>query len=115
MVDGVDVLSNLGRVPNMVETMALMEDTVGLTPTNTLEYLVRRGGVTLPNDGVMFLVILGLRLSVVKDTVEVMVDEVGPSINKGGAVIQNVGLLGSKYGKGGGYTLSLLGEGGEGG
>ena len=63
----------------------------------------------------MVLVISGLRLSVVKDTVEAAVDEHGPSISKGGASIPNVGLSGSKYGKGGGDTLSLLGEGGEGG
>ena len=60
------------------------------------------------------MVISGLRLSVVKDTVEAAVDEVGSSISKGGAAIPNVGLSGSKYGKGGGDTLSLLGEGGEG-
>ncbi|CAF1521282.1 unnamed protein product, partial [Adineta steineri] len=39
----------------MVETMALMEDTVGLTPTETLESLVRGGGVTAPVYGVMVL------------------------------------------------------------
>ena len=96
----------------MVETMALMDDTVGLTLTETLESLVRGGGVTVLDDGVM---VLGLRISAVKDTVEAVVDEVGLSINKGGATILNVGLSGSKYRKGGGDTLSLLGEGGEGG
>ena len=115
MVDGVDVLSNLGGVPNMVETMALMEDTVGLTPTETLESLVHCGGVTALVDGVMVLVISGLRLSTVKDTMEGIVDEVGSSISKEGAGIPNVRLSGSKYGKSGGDTLSLLGEGGEGG
>ena len=40
----------------MVETMDLMEDTVGFTPTETLESLVH-GGVTAPVDGVMVLVI----------------------------------------------------------
>ena len=50
-----------------------------------------------------------------KDTVEVVVDEVSLSISKGGAAIPNVGLSGSKYGKGGGDTFILLGEGGEGG
>lgn len=74
--------------------------------------MVHRGGVTIPDDGVM---VLALRISAVKDTLESTVDEVGPSINKGGAAIPNVGLSGSKYGKGGGDTLSLLGEGGEGG
>ena len=58
---------------------------------------------------------MGLRFSTVKETIEVAVDEVGLSINKGGVVIPNVGLSGSKYRKGGGDTLSLLGEGGEGG
>ena len=50
-----------------------------------------------------------------KDTTEAVVDEVGLSISKGGATILNVGLSRSKYRKGGGDTLSLLGEGGEGG
>ena len=99
----------------MVETMALMEDTVGLIPIETLESLVRGGGVTISDDGVMVLVISRLRLSTVKDIVEVAVDEVGPSISKEGVGILNVGLSGSKYRKGGGDTLSLLGEGGEGG
>ena len=95
----------------MVETMALMADTVGLTLIETLESLVNGGGVTVPDDEVM---IVGLRLFVVKDSVEATVDEVGLSINKGGTTIPNVGLFGSKYGKGGGDTLSLLGEGREG-
>ena len=50
-----------------------------------------------------------------KDIVEVAVDEVGLSISKGGATSPNVGLSESKYGKGGGDTLFLLGEGGGGG
>ena len=50
-----------------------------------------------------------------KDIVEDAIDEVGPSISKGGDDSPNVGLSGSKYGKGGGDTLSLFGEGGEGG
>ena len=99
----------------MIETMALIEDIVGLTPTETLESLVRGGGVTTPVDGVMVLVISRLRLFAMKDTVDVTVDEVGPSISKGGLAIPNVGLSGSMYGKGGGDTHSLLGEGGEGG
>ena len=77
--------------------------------------MVRGGGVTVLDDGVRVLVILGLRLSIVKDTVELAVDEVGPSISKGGAASPNVGLSGSKYQKGGGDTLLLLGEGGGGG
>ena len=99
----------------MVETMALIEDTVGLTPTKTLGSLVRDGGVTAPVGAVMVMVISGLRLSVVKDTMVSKVDEVGSSISKGGAASPNVGLFGSKYGKGGGDTLCLLGEGGGGG
>ena len=47
-------------------------------------------------------------------TMEAAVDEVSPSISKGGVGIPNVGLSRSKYGKGGGDTLSLLGEGREG-
>ena len=50
MVIGVDVLLNLGGVPNMVETMALIDDTVGLTLTETSESLVLGGGVTIPDD-----------------------------------------------------------------
>ena len=46
----------------MVETMALADDMVGLTLTETLESQVLCG-VTIPDDGV------GLKLSVVKDTV----------------------------------------------
>ena len=88
---------------------------MGLTPTETLGSQVRDVGVTTPVDGVMVLVISGLRLSVVKDNLEAAVDEVNSSISKGGDAIPNVGLSGSKYGKGGGDTLSLLVEGGEGG
>ena len=57
--------------------------------------------------------VVRLRLSIVKDTIEATV-EVGPSIDIGEAAIPKVGLLRSKYGKGGGDALSLLGEGGEG-
>ena len=88
---------------------------MGLTPTKTLESLVHGGGVTAPVDGVMVLVISGLRIFVVNDTVDIIVDEVGPSISKGGVAILNVGLSESKYVKVGGDTLSLSGEGGEGG
>ena len=49
-VNGVDVLSNLGGVPNMVETMGLMDDTVGLTLLEPSESLVLGGGVTIPDD-----------------------------------------------------------------
>ena len=110
MVDGVDVLSNPGGVPNMVESLALMDDTVGLTLTKTLDSLVRGGGVTIPDDGVM---VVGLRLFAIKDTIQVVV-KVGPSIDMGGVTIPKVGLFGSKYGKGAGDALRLLGEGSEG-
>ena len=87
----------------MVETMALMNDTVRLTLTETSESLVL-GGVTILDDGV------GLKISTIKDTVEAKV-EVAPSMDKGGATILKLGLFGSKYGKGGGSALCLLGEG----
>ena len=103
MVNGGDVLLNLRGVPNMVETMALTGDMVGLTLIETSKSWVLCG-VTIPK------VCVGLNLSTVKDTVEAMV-EVGPFMEKGGAAIQKVGLFGSKYGKGGGDALCLLGEG----
>ena len=43
MVNGVDVLLNLRGVPNMVETMALIDDSMGLTLTETSESLVLCG------------------------------------------------------------------------
>ena len=103
MVNGVNVLLNMRGVPNMVETMALTDDTVGLMLTETSESLVLCG-VTIPE------VCVGLKLSAVKDTIEAVV-EVGPSMDKGGEAIPKVGLFGSKYGKGGGDALCLLGEG----
>ena len=106
MVNGVDVLLNPRGVPNMVETMVVMDDTVGLTLTETSESLVLCG-VTIPE------VCVGLKISTVKDTIEAVV-EVGPSMDKGGASIPKEGLFGSKYGKGGGDALCLLGEGDEG-
>ena len=95
----------------MVETMALIEDTVGVTPIDRLGFLVCGAGVTPTVDGIKVPVVSGLRISAVKDTVEVVVDEVSLSISKGGATSPNVGLSGSMYGKGGGDTLCLLGEG----
>ena len=89
----------------MVETMALIEDIVRVAPTERLEFLVCGGGVTPIVDGVKVLVVSGLRLSVGKDTVEVVVDEVSPSISKGGVANPNVRLSESKYGKGGVDTL----------
>ena len=87
----------------MVETMALTDDTVGLTLTKTSGYQVLWGVTILE-------VCVGLELSVVKDTKEVVV-EVGPSMDKYGATIPKLGLSGSKYGKGRGDGLGLFGEG----
>ena len=87
----------------MVETMALIDDTVGFTFVETSESRVR-DGVTISD------VCAGLALSVVKDTKEAMV-ELGPSIGSGGAAILKVGLFGSKYGKGRGDDSFLLEEG----
>ena len=81
----------------MVETTALADDTVGLTLTKTSGSRVL-GGVTIPE------VCVGLKLSVVKDTVEATI-EVGPSMDKGGEAIPKVGLLRSNYGKGGGDAI----------
>ena len=68
-------------------------------------------GVTPIVDGVKVPVVSRLRISVVKDTLEATVDEVSLSISKGGRASPNVGISRSKYGKGGGDTLFLLGEG----
>ena len=87
----------------MVETTTLADDTVGLTLTETLESRVL-WGVTIPE------VCVGVKLFVVKDTEEVVV-EVGPSMDRGGATIPKVGLFESEYGKGGGDGLCLFGEG----
>ena len=87
----------------MVATMALTDDTVGFTLAETSESRVL-DGVTIPE------VCVGLELFAVKDTEEDMV-EVSPSMDKGGVAILNVGLSGSKYEKGGGDGLFLLGEG----
>ena len=86
----------------MVETMALTDDTVGFTFVETSESLVR--------DAVTILeVCVGLEISAVKNTEEDTI-EVSPSIDRGGAEILKVGLLGSKYGKGGGDDPFLLKE-----
>ena len=91
----------------MVETMALTNDTVGLTFVETSESRVC-DGVTIPE------VCVGLELSAVKDIEEAAV-EVGSSIDRGGATIPKVGLFGSKHGKGIGDGLSPFAEGEEGG
>ena len=102
-VNGDDVLLDPSGVPNMVETMALTDDTVGFTFVETSESRVH-DGVTISD------VCAGLVLSVVKDTEEAMV-EVGPSIDRGGVAILKVGLFESKDGKGGGDGLGLFEEG----
>ena len=87
----------------MVETMALIDDTVGFTFVETSESRVH-DGVTISD------VCVGLALSVVKDTEEAVV-ELGPSIGSGRATISKVGLFGSKYGKGGGDCLGFFEKG----
>ena len=103
VVNGVDVLLNPRGVPKMVETMALANDMVVLTLTTTLESWVVCG-VTISKFCV------GLKIFAVKDTREAVV-EFGPSMYKGGGAIPKVGLFGSKYGKVGGDSLCLFGEG----
>ena len=88
----------------MVKTMTLTDDIVGFTFVKTSESRVR-DGVTISK------VCVGLALLTVKDTKEATV-EVGSSIDRGGMAIPKVGLFGSKYGKGGGDSPCLLGEGG---
>ena len=99
----------------MVETMVLIEDTVGVAPTERLGFLVCGEGVTPTIDGVKVPTVSRLRISVVKDTMEATVEKVGPSMSRSGVASPNVGLSRSKYGKGGGDTLCLFGEGGGGG
>ena len=88
IVDEVDSPSKLEGVPNMVETMALIEDTMGVAPTKRLGFLVCGGGVTLTVDGVKIPMVLGLSLSVVKETVETMEEEVDPSMSRSGLQVQ---------------------------
>ena len=99
----------------MVEMMALIEDIVEVEPIERLEFPVCGGGVTPIVDGVKVLLVSGLKISAMKDTVQAMVDEVGLSISKGGGASPNVGLSWSKYGKGGGDTICLFGKVGGGG
>ena len=77
-------------VPSMVETMALIDDTVGVDETSEPRIC---DGVTISE------VRVGLVLSAKKDAEEAAV-ELRPSMDKGGAAIPKVGLLGSKNGKG---------------
>ena len=87
----------------MVETMALIDDTVAFTFVETSKSRVH-DGVTMSE------VCAGLELSVVKDTEEAVV-EVDSSIDRGGAEIPKVGLSESKYEKGGGDGLGFFEEG----
>ena len=73
----------------MVETMALIDDTVGVDETSEPQIC---DGVTISE------VRAGLALSAEKDAEEAMV-ELRPSMDKSGAVIPKVGLLGSRNGK----------------
>ena len=73
----------------MVETMALIDDTVGGGETSEPRTC---DGVTISE------VRAGLALSAEKDAEEAMV-ELRPSMDESGAVIPNVGLLGSRKGK----------------
>lgn len=75
--------------------MAQIDDTVGVAPIERLGLLVLGGGVTPMVDGVKVPMVLGLRLSVVKDTMEVAV-EAEPSISSGRDASPNVGLSESK-------------------
>ena len=87
-MNGDETLVDQSGVPNMVETMALIDDTVGFTFAETSESRVCED-VTISD------VCAGLALSVVKDTEEAAV-ELGPSISSGRAAIPKVGLFGSK-------------------
>ena len=87
----------------MVETMALIDETMGFTFVETSKSRVR-DSVTISE------VCARLALSVVKDTEEAAV-ELGPSIDSGRVTISKVGLFGSKYGKGGGDGLGFFEEG----
>ena len=85
-----DIIADPNGVPNMVETMALIDDMVGVDVASEPRIC---DGVTISE------VRAGLALSAEKDAEEAAV-ELGPSMDKGGAVILKVGLLGSKNGKG---------------
>ena len=77
-------------VPSIVETMALIDNMVGVDETSEPRIY---DGVTISE------VCTGLALSAEKDVEEAAV-ELRPSMDKGGAAIPKVGLLGSKNGKG---------------
>ena len=96
MVDEVDAPSKLEGVPSIDETVSLIEDTLGVAPIEILRLMVFCGGVTPMVDGVIVPTVLRLRISSVKYTVEAVVEEVDPSISRGGASTANVGLSESK-------------------
>ena len=82
-MNGDVVLTDPNGVPSMVETMALIDDTVGVDETPEPRIC----------DGVTISVVrVGLALSAEKVAKEVAV-ELRPSMDKGGATIQKVGLL----------------------
>ena len=89
-VNGDVILMNPNGVPSMVETIALIDDTVGVDETSEPRIC---DGVTISE------VHSGLALLAEKDAEEAVV-ELRPSIDKGGATILKVGLLGLKNGKG---------------
>ena len=100
-MNGDVVLVDPSGVPSMVETMALIDDMVGIDKTSEPRVC---NGVTISD------VRAGLALSVVKDIEEAVV-ELGPSMDNGGVAILKVGLFRSKYGKGWYDDLGLFAEG----
>ena len=89
-MNGDDIIMDPNGVPSMVETMALIDDMVGVDKASEPRMC---GSVTISE------VHAGLALSAKKDVEEAVV-ELGPSMDKGGAAISKMGLLGSKNGKG---------------
>ena len=96
MVDEVDTSSKMEGVPSIVETMALIDDIVGVASKKRLGLMVFGGGVTPTVDGVKVPIVSRLSISVVKDTMEVVVKKVDPSISRSVDASPNVGLSGSK-------------------
>ena len=95
MVDEVVTPSVWEGVPNIVETMAQMVDTVGVAPIEGLEHLILGGGVSPIAGEVVVPTVSGLMFSAVNETMEATVEEVDPSISSEAGCL-NVGLLGSK-------------------
>ena len=88
-MSGEDVLMDPKGVPNMVETMTQIDDTVGGVETSEPRTC---DGVTISEEPT------GLTLLAEKDAEEVVV-EFRHSIEENGAVIPNVGWAGSSKGK----------------